>query len=71
MVFIERRIVMVWKWQWGSKDDADSIFWSERHEMYEKELIPLKGLRVAVGSSRGDGSTSPGFKKWIEVHGRG
>lgn len=55
----------------GSKHDADSIFWSERHEMYEKEPIPLRGLRLGVVSSRGNGSTSPGFKKGIEVHRRG
>lgn len=39
--------------------------------MYEKEPIPLRGLRLGVVSGRGNGSTSSGFKKGTEVHRRG
>lgn len=72
-IFIERRIVMVWQWQWGSKDDADPIFWPERNGMYEKEPTPLRGLQVGVGWGLGrcNVNASSGFQKEIEVQGRG
>lgn len=30
----------------GNKDDTESIFWPERHEMHEKESILFRELRV-------------------------